>query len=128
MQNTQLSTVNINTLHFVQLIGAFDMLIVNGTIVPSNAPLIAPRTAIGVDAFGRLLIFEADGAEKDHEGLTLAQTASWFRALGAVWAINLDGGGSSTVVYPNGKLFNKPTCIDIKVECERPVTTITCVK
>ncbi len=115
-------------LSFRQLIGAFGMLVVNGTALGSADPKVAPRTAIGVDAQGRLLIFEADGAEKFNDGLTTAELALWLRDLGAVWAINLDGGGSSTVAYPQGELWNRPTCIDLPwPPCERSVTTITCI-
>jgi exopolysaccharide biosynthesis protein len=113
---------------FSQLFGAFEMVVVNGTAVPDGNPLVAPRTAIGVDRAGRLMIFEADGAEKFKDGLTTAQLGTWMASLGAVWAINLDGGGSSTVAYPNGELWSRPTCIDIPWPvCERAVTTITCI-
>ena len=113
---------------FVQLFGAFEMVVVNGVAVPSSSPKVAPRTALGVDAGGRLLLFEADGAEKFHDGLTTAQLGLWLQSLGAVWAINVDGGGSSTVAYPNGKLWSRPTCIDIPwPPCERSVTTIACI-
>ncbi len=41
--------------------------------VASPGGLIAPRTAIGTDREGRLILFEADGIENDHVGLTLMQ-------------------------------------------------------
>ncbi len=48
--------------------------------------------------------------------------------LGGYNVMNLDGGGSSTVVY-NGAVFNYPHCEDIPgVFCERPVSVITCIK
>lgn len=121
------SVANVTRGAFTQLISAFSMLVINGTMQPSSSPQIAPRTAVGVDGSGALLMFEADGAELLKEGLTLAQLAQWMRALGAVWAINLDGGGSSTVAYPNGTLFSHPTCHDIPIKCQRPVSTITCI-
>ena len=46
--------------------------------------------------------------------------------LGSSYAINLDGGGSSTSVV-NGTLVNHPTCIDIIFKCQRKVTSVVCV-
>jgi len=73
------------------------------------------------------LIFEADGIEDDKIGLTLFQTAEWMIDLGGYNCVNLDGGGSS-VAYYQGKIISVPTCKDTPEVCERPVTTITCVK
>ena len=98
-------------------------------MVPVAGGEIAPRTALGVTADGQLLVFVANGVElhKPPLGLTLQQTAQWLQTLGAVHAINLDGGGSSTAVY-NGRIINYPTCTDEPhVECERRVTTVTCI-
>lgn len=44
-------------------------------------------------------------------GLTLNQTADWMMQLGAAFAINLDGGGSSTFFF-NGTVVNHPTSDD----------------
>jgi hypothetical protein len=52
----------------------FGWLLMEGVIqVASPGGLIAPRTAIGTDREGRLILFEADGIENDHVGLTLMQ-------------------------------------------------------
>ena len=40
---------------------------------------------------------------------------------------NLDGGGSSTSVY-KGTVVDKPSCVDTKIVCERPVTSIACIR
>ncbi len=55
---------------------------------------------------------------------TLAYT---MLSLGAINAINLDGGGDSTTVI-NGTVVNKPSCEDLPIVCERPVAGITCIK
>jgi exopolysaccharide biosynthesis protein len=40
-----------------------------------------------------------DGRQANHSnGATLARTALWMRSLGAVSALNLDGGGSSNLI------------------------------
>jgi hypothetical protein len=59
-----------------------------------------PRTAVGVSRDGHsLLLMTADGRQPGYsEGLTTAETAEWMRKLGAWNALNLDGGGSTTLV------------------------------
>ena len=42
-------------------------------------------------------------------GFTLAELADKLIALGVVNAVNLDGGGSSTIVGAEGKVLNKPS-------------------
>jgi len=87
----------------------------------------APRNALGHDKFGRLLQFEADGEEDIFLGLTLYEySAILTEHFDVMNAINMDGGGSSTTVY-QGKVADKPTCHDTPEECERSVTTISCV-
>jgi len=60
-----------------------------------------PRTAAGVARGGRRLILAViDGRQKPYsDGMSLRETANLMLALGARDAINLDGGGSSTLVY-----------------------------
>jgi hypothetical protein len=60
-----------------------------------------PRTAVGVDASGKkLYIMVVDGRQpKWSIGMTLPELAEWMIELGAVDAVNLDGGGSSAFVY-----------------------------
>jgi len=118
----------VKELKLEQLISGFGWLVQNGkNVVPKDGGLIAPRTAIGTDEKGNLMIFEADGQEYNRIGLTLFQTAAWFKKLGVLHAINLDGGGSSVAFY-NGRIISYPTCTDTDKMCERTVTTITCVK
>lgn len=59
-----------------------------------------PRTAMGFDRTGRRVwLAVIDGRQKERSmGMTLRQTGELLRALGAVRAINLDGGGSSALV------------------------------
>ena len=59
----------------------------------------APRTAIGVADEGQSVIFLAvDGRQEQSRGLSYARLAEYMTTLGAVDAINLDGGGSTTMV------------------------------
>ncbi|MER5179516.1 phosphodiester glycosidase family protein [Streptomyces sp. NPDC002896] len=65
-----------------------------------------PRTMAGIDKRGRLLLVTVDGRQPGvSEGLTLAEAASFMRSLGAVDALNLDGGGS-TAMAVGGTLVN----------------------
>src|SRR6185437_1421703 len=58
-----------------------------------------PRTAAGIARDGRRLILAVvDGREYQNAGMTLRETADLMRGLGARDAINLDGGGSTTMV------------------------------
>lgn len=59
-----------------------------------------PRTAAGIaHGGGRLLLVTVDGREYQNAGMTLRELGDLMLALGARDAINLDGGGSTTMVY-----------------------------
>lgn len=75
-----------------------------------------PRTAVGIARNGdRLLLVTVDGRQKPYsDGMTLRELADLMLALGARDAINLDGGGSTTLVFkdPTTKrltVANKPS-------------------
>ncbi|MBX7120104.1 MAG: phosphodiester glycosidase family protein [Gemmatimonadaceae bacterium] len=59
-----------------------------------------PRTAVGISGDGRRLwLVVVDGRQKPYsDGMTLTETATLLRALGAREALNLDGGGSTALV------------------------------
>jgi N-acetylglucosamine-1-phosphodiester alpha-N-acetylglucosaminidase len=119
----------------IEALTGFACLVRNGKVSPCVAEPkfcneVAPRTAIGVDADGRLLMLVVDGCEKciiGDQGLTLKDTAELLLAHGAKHAVNLDGGGS-TAMYYNGSIADRPTCSDnLTPVCERAVTTVVCV-
>lgn len=59
----------------------------------------ATRTAAGFSGHGhRLYLLALDGGAEHDDGLTLGELARLMRALGADGAVDLDGGGSSTLV------------------------------
>ncbi|HEX2046171.1 MAG TPA: phosphodiester glycosidase family protein [Acidimicrobiales bacterium] len=66
-----------------------------------------PRTMVGVTPAGELLLVTADGRGAS-AGLSLAEAATLLRGLGAVDALNLDGGGSTTFVA-GGSVRNVPS-------------------
>jgi exopolysaccharide biosynthesis protein len=68
-----------------------------------------PRTAAGVLPGGQMVLIESDGrAPGWSAGLTIDETARLMAAFGADEAINLDGGGSSTMVA-DGALVSRPS-------------------
>jgi len=66
-----------------------------------------PRTIVGVDGAGRLQLVTIDGRQARSVGATLWEAARVARALGMRDAVNLDGGGSTTMVV-RGRLVNRP--------------------
>jgi hypothetical protein len=76
-----------------------------------------PRTAVGIRADGRILLVTVDGRQPERSvGMTIAELAALLRELGAVEAINMDGGGSTTMVV-RGRVVNGPS----DLTGERPV-------
>lgn len=67
-----------------------------------------PRTAIGQISEGHYLLVVSDGRTKESTGLSLRQLAELMQSLSAQVAYNLDGGGSSTMVF-QGRVVNSPT-------------------
>ncbi|MEA2256604.1 MAG: hypothetical protein QOG35_2649 [Solirubrobacteraceae bacterium] len=66
-----------------------------------------PRAALALTARRELLAVACDGRADDEAGLTLEELAETLVALGAVDALNLDGGGSTSLVCA-GRLRNVP--------------------
>lgn len=68
-----------------------------------------PRTAVGARADGTLLAVIVDGRQPGHSvGMSLGELTDLFLDLGAVDAVNLDGGGSTTMVI-RGEIVNQPS-------------------
>ena len=81
-----------------------------------------PRTAIGMIEPGHYVLIVSDGRTKASEGLTLLELAEFMQALGVQVGYNLDGGGSSTMVFM-GEVVNNPTTSGKKIT-ERSVSDI----
>jgi Phosphodiester glycosidase len=68
-----------------------------------------PRTLAGVRRGGALLLVTVDGRDPRRSiGVTLREAARVMRSLGARNAMNLDGGGSTTMVA-GGRVVNRPS-------------------
>lgn len=89
-------------------------LIENGEIAVSAGEEVGkamasnPRTAIAITEDGHYLFVVSDGRTSESSGLSLSEMAAFLQSLGVKTAYNLDGGGSSTMVF-NGEIINNPT-------------------
>jgi len=104
-----------------------NMIVINGVAVDGlDDSYAAPRTAIGLDRTGtRLILFVADGRQPLYsQGATLDEMAKLMIIYGAANAMNMDGGGSSTLVMCNTfgivQVINSPIQTGIPGR-ERPV-------
>ncbi|WP_379146590.1 phosphodiester glycosidase family protein [Paenibacillus sp. sgz500992] len=81
-------------------IGGQGPLIKDGVVQTGVGPAgVHPRTAIGTKADGSVVLFEIDGRSPGFsEGVETEELAKILKDLGVVYAMNLDGGGSSTFV------------------------------
>ncbi len=91
------------------------LLVMGGQPLPDlNDGKPQPRTAIGYSRNGRYLyLVVVDGRQAFYsEGMTLQELADWMISQGAQYAMNLDGGGSSTMVVQDRdgqpRLLNSP--------------------
>jgi hypothetical protein len=107
-----------------EMLGGHPVLVRGGRPVPDPPgmrPEFArarhPRSAVGWRADGTLLLVAVDGRRPDHSvGMSLDELRSLFLELGAVEALNLDGGGSTALVV-RGATVSRPS----DREGERPV-------
>jgi len=94
-------------------IGGTPLLVEDGRVVATACDASFcrrhPRTAVGITRKGKVLLVVVDGRRpRWSKGMTLVELAREMRRLGARTAVNLDGGGSSTMVV-RGKVVNRPS-------------------
>uniref|UniRef100_A0A669Q4F2 N-acetylglucosamine-1-phosphodiester alpha-N-acetylglucosaminidase n=1 Tax=Phasianus colchicus TaxID=9054 RepID=A0A669Q4F2_PHACC len=90
--------------------------------------VISARTAVGHDSQGQLVLVHVDG-QTESRGINLWEMAEFLKQQGIINAINLDGGGSATLVL-NGTLASYPSehcSFDNMWRCPRSISTIVCV-
>jgi hypothetical protein len=104
-------------LHVIHALGGGPRLVKDGrAFIPFmwewfSSPLTwrrAARTAVGITAAGKLLLVTVDGGNRQNSGMTLRELGALMVQLGARDAINLDGGGSATMVA-GGRVVNSPS-------------------
>ncbi len=80
-------------------VGGFPVLRGGSPLPGLDRAVAATRTAAGFGSGGRrLYLLALDGDAERDAGLTIAELAALMRQFGAVSAVDLDGGGSSTLV------------------------------
>ena len=90
------------------------ILLMRGRTKVTDDQILHPRTAVGIDRdTGRVLLLAIDGRQSHSRGYTLVELARMMRRLGAESALNLDGGGSTTIAGRNRKgsraVLNQPS-------------------
>ncbi len=96
-------------------IGGGDLLVEDGRNVAPSGQTRAPRTAAGIRADGTVLFYTVDGRQENYSaGMTYAELADRLIELGCVDALNLDGGGSTTLEavwpgYDSLSVINRPS-------------------
>lgn len=86
---------------------------------------LSPRTAIGLASDNHLILFTVDGRQPGiSEGMTVREMAEWMRQdYRVVNALNLDGGGSTTLAMADStpRVVNVPVGVKDEPGSERPV-------
>lgn len=98
------------------IVGGTPLLVHNGQIITDFSPektlffflhFRLSRTAVGLLPNGNWLFVVIDGKQPNSRGVTILELAYLMAKLGCVEALNLDGGGSSTMVV-EGQIVNHP--------------------
>ncbi len=86
-----------NWLPVLEAIGTLSVILQDGKVVTTDTN-VHPRTCLGVKPDGTIILYVLDGRRPGYSmGLNLLDTAEFLRRQGCVTAVNLDGGGSSTL-------------------------------
>lgn len=102
-------------------------LVQNGAVAVSEKEEVGramasnPRTAIGVIDDLHYVFVVSDGRTGESDGLSLYELAAFLQSLGVETAYNLDGGGSSSMVFL-GSVINNP--VNGRRSSERSVSDI----
>lgn len=90
--------------------GGGPRLIENGSVVSGLSTDVHPRTAVGFNQDSSKVFFvTVDGRQPGFSvGMSLPQLANYMLSIGCYQAVNLDGGGSTTMVVRN-RVVNSPS-------------------
>ena len=97
----------------------FDDVLVTGPVLMANGQLMIqdelandkrhPRTCVCTTRNGNLILITVDGRNEQAEGMTLFELAQFTQAMKCRDAINLDGGGSTTMWILDRGIINHPS-------------------
>ncbi len=97
------------------ILGVWGDRLIKDSVITENDEAAAPRTAFGIKEDGTLIFYTLDGRNPGHSyGARIKTLAKRLLEIGCVDAVNLDGGGSTTIgtIYPGKDGFsviNKPS-------------------
>lgn len=112
-----LKTTGFDWANVDNVIGGGPILVRNGAVAvdakeegfpPEFSDRKHPRTAIGTTKAGDVWLVAVDGRQETGDGMTLAEMAQTMLDLGCTDAMNLDGGGSTTMNV-RGVTVNRPS-------------------
>ena len=104
---------NVGMADVLDLVGGNPHLLTGGAIVvPACDGYICkrhPRTAIAITKGGATLLVVVDGRQEASVGMTPRGLARYLKRMGAVEAVNLDGGGGATMWIAGEGIVNVPS-------------------
>jgi exopolysaccharide biosynthesis protein len=116
------ATINGSVGNVYMAVSGLDLLVQSGSILAQNKNDVHPRTAVGVNLAGsKLIIVVVDGRQPGYsEGASLTELAEIMLENGARDAMNMDGGGSSTLVMADKN--GNPVVLNSPIHLGRPGT------
>jgi exopolysaccharide biosynthesis protein len=97
-----------STYSIVEFMGGSKTFVQSG-VVNGNWPERHPRSAIGINADStQVYLFTVDGRQEHSVGMTLTEMGHVMKGFGVWHALNLDGGGSTTLILKD-KVVNSPS-------------------
>ena len=86
-------------------VSGFGYVLKNGTVCGKDNGRLAPRTGYGLSSCGKyLILFVCDGRQQEYSmGCSTYETGEFLKYFGASEGLNMDGGGSTTLLVRKGK-------------------------
>ncbi len=96
--------------NITSVMGAFPLLVENGQKIVYDNPDVHPRTMLGYTADQKTAVFAVlDGRSTISRGGNFEELSDIMIYAGCHWAVNTDGGGSSSMYLPMLGTMNKPS-------------------
>ena len=119
--DTVRTTVSLAPMHPTEAVGGRPVLVRRGAPLPLDSSSFTtsrhPRTAVGIaEGGGRVMLVTVDGRQPPYsDGMSLRELTALMLGLGSHEALNLDGGGSTTMVLAGAmvaggaRVINRPS-------------------
>ena len=91
--------------NYLHAISGFSFVLNDGQVTKSKVKNLAPRTGYGLSKDNKTLyLFVVDGRQpKFSMGMAVYEVGEFLKYLGSHSGLNMDGGGSSTIIIKDGK-------------------------